>query len=236
MNKFRNKVVYDATTGEVRDDRKHMSMMEDFWMPRREGGKGTEITTLPGGQTLGQIEDIQYFQNKLFQALNVPITRLRPDQSFNLGRSSEITRDEIKFNKFIQRIRKKFSHLFLDVLRVQLIAKGVIRADEWDEMTKQIRFDYQKDNYYSEVKDAEILTGRLNQLQLVEPYVSKYYSETWIRKNVLHQTDDDIEQIDEEIEEEKEKIAERQADQQERAAAQGSMNMQPDEQQNGVPQ
>ena len=237
MNKFRNKVVYDATTGEVRDDRKHMSMMEDFWMPRREGGKGTEITTLPGGQTLGQIEDIQYFQNKLFQALNVPITRLRPDQSFNLGRSSEITRDEIKFNKFIQRIRKKFSHLFLDVLRVQLIAKGVIRADEWDEMTKQIRFDYQKDNYYSEVKDAEILTGRLNQLQLVEPYVSKYYSEAWIRKNVLHQTDDDIEQIDKDIEEEKEKIAERQADQQERAAAQGSMDMQPDEQpQNGAPQ
>jgi hypothetical protein len=236
MNKFRNKVVYDASTGEVRDDRKHMSMMEDFWMPRREGGKGTEITTLPGGQTLGQIEDIQYFQNKLFQALNVPITRLRPDQSFNLGRSSEITRDEIKFNKFIQRIRKKFSHLFLDVLRVQLISKGVIRADEWEEMTKQIRFDYQKDNYYSEVKDAEILTGRLNQLQLVEPYVSKYYSEAWIRKNVLHQTDDDIEQIDKDIEEEKEKIAERQADQQERAAAQQSMDMQPEQPQNGAPQ
>jgi len=236
MNKFRNKVVYDATTGEVRDDRKHMSMMEDFWMPRREGGKGTEITTLPGGQTLGQIEDIQYFQNKLFQALNVPITRLRPDQSFNLGRSSEITRDEIKFNKFIQRIRKKFSHLFLDILRVQLIAKGVIRADEWGEMTKEIRFDFLKDNYYSEVKDSEILTGRLNQLQLVEPYVGKYYSETWIRKNVLRQTDDDIEDIDEQIDEEKEKIAERQADQQERAAAQGSMNMQPEEQQNGAPQ
>jgi len=230
MNKFRNKVVYDATTGEVRDDRKHMSMMEDFWMPRREGGKGTEITTLPGGATLGQIEDIQYFQNKLFQALNVPITRLRPDQSFNLGRSSEITRDEIKFNKFIQRIRKKFSFLFLDILRIQLIAKGIIRADEWDEITKQIRFGFLKDNYYSEVKDAEILTGRLNQLQLVEAYVSKYYSESWIRKNVLRQTDDDIEEIDKEIEEEKEKIAERQANQQERAAAQGSMNMQPDEQ------
>jgi len=236
MNKFRNKVVYDATTGEVRDDRKHMSMMEDFWMPRREGGKGTEITTLPGGQTLGQIEDIQYFQNKLFQALNVPITRLRPDQSFNLGRSSEITRDEIKFNKFIQRIRKKFSYLFLDVLRVQLIAKGIIRADEWEEMTKKIRFDFIEDNYYSEVKDSEILTGRLNQLQLVEPYASKYYSENWIRRNVLRQTEDDIEEIDKEIEEEKEKIAERQADQQERAAAQGSMNMQPDEQQDGAQQ
>lgn len=233
MNKFRNKVVYDATTGEVRDDRKHMSMMEDFWMPRREGGKGTEITTLPGGQTLGQIEDIQYFQNKLFQALNVPITRLRPDQSFNLGRSSEITRDEIKFNKFIQRIRKKFSYLFLDVLRVQLIAKGIIRADEWEEMTKKIRFDFIEDNYYSEVKDSEILTGRLNQLQLVEPYTSKYYSENWIRRNVLRQTEDDIEEIDKQIEEEKEKIAERQADQQERAAAQGSMNMQPEQ---GAPQ
>jgi hypothetical protein len=236
MNKFRNKVVYDATTGEVRDDRKHMSMMEDFWMPRREGGKGTEITTLPGGQTLGQIEDIQYFQNKLFQALNVPITRLRPDQSFNLGRSSEITRDEIKFNKFIQRIRKKFSYLFLDVLRVQLIAKGVIRADEWEEMTKKIRFDFIEDNYYSEVKDSEILTGRLNQLQLVEPYASKYYSENWIRRNVLRQTDDDIEEIDKEIEEEKEKIAERQADQQERAAAQGSMDMQPEQPEQGAPQ
>jgi len=236
MNKFRNKVVYDATTGEVRDDRKHMSMMEDFWMPRREGGKGTEITTLPGGQTLGQIEDIQYFQNKLFQALNVPITRLRPDQSFNLGRSSEITRDEIKFNKFIQRIRKKFSYLFLDVLRVQLIAKGIIRADEWEEMTKKIRFDFIEDNYYSEVKDSEILTGRLNQLQLVEPYTSKYYSENWIRRNVLRQSEDDIEEIDKEIEEEKEKIAERQADQQERNAARGSMNMQPDEQQDGASQ
>lgn len=226
MNKFRNKVVYDATTGEVRDDKKHMSMMEDFWMPRREGGKGTEITTLPGGQTLGQIEDIQYFQNKLYQALNVPISRLKSDTSFNLGRSSEITRDEVKFNKFIQRIRKKFAQLFLDLLRVQLIAKGVIRADEWDEMTKNIRFDFLKDNFYSEVKDAEIMTGRLNQLQLVEPYVSKYYSEQWIRRHVLHQTDDDIKEIDKQIEEEKEMIADRQADQQERQAAQSNMQAQ----------
>ena len=196
MNKFRNKIVYDATTGEVRDDRKHLSMMEDFWMPRREGGKGTEITTLPGGQTLGQIEDIQFFQNKLYQALNVPMTRLKGDQGFNLGRSSEITRDEIKFNKFVQRIRKKFSTLFMDALRVQLILKGIITADDWEALSASIRFDFMRDNYYAELKENEILQGRLSTLQNIDPFVGKYYSVEWVKKNVLQMSDEDIKEIE----------------------------------------
>ena len=201
MNKFRNKIVYDATTGEVRDDRKHMSMMEDFWMPRREGGKGTEITTLPGGQTLGQIEDIEYFQNKLYQSLNVPATRLQKTDGFNLGRSSEITRDEIKFTKFVQRIRKKFSQLFLDALKIQLVLKGVINLDDWEEMQQDIRFDYQRDNHFSELKEAEIVQGRLNILTAIDPFVGKYYSPSWVKKNILKLKDDEIEEIDAENQE-----------------------------------
>ena len=203
MNKFRNKVVYDAQTGEVRDDRKHLSMMEDFWMPRREGGKGTEITTLPGGQTLGQIEDIEFFQNKLYQALNVPMSRLRPETGFNLGRATEISRDEVKFNKFINRLRHKFADLFLDTLRVQLILKGVINADDWEEMKDDIRFDFQKDNYFKELKDNEVLQTRLAALQNVDPYVGKYFSLQWVRKNVLQMTDDEIKQIEKEQQEER---------------------------------
>jgi len=201
MNKFRNKIVYDATTGEVRDDRKHMSMMEDFWMPRREGGKGTEITTLPGGQTLGQIEDIEYFQNKLYQSLNVPSTRLQKTDGFNLGRSSEITRDEIKFTKFVQRIRKKFAQLFLDALKIQLVLKGVITLDDWDEITQDIRFDFLRDNHFSEIKEAEIMQGRLNILQTLDPFVGKYYSPSYVKKNILKLTDNEIEEIDAENEE-----------------------------------
>ena len=201
MNKFRNKIVYDATTGEVRDDRKHMSMMEDFWMPRREGGKGTEITTLPGGQTLGQIEDIEYFQNKLYQSLNVPSTRLQKTDGFNLGRSSEITRDEIKFTKFVQRIRKKFAQVFLDALKIQLVLKGVINLDDWEEMVQDIRFDYLRDNHFSELKEAEIMQGRLNILQTLDPFVGKYYSPSYVKKNILKLTEDEIEEIDAENEE-----------------------------------
>ena len=201
MNKFRNKIVYDATTGEVRDDRKHMSMMEDFWMPRREGGKGTEITTLPGGQTLGQIEDIEYFQNKLYQSLNVPSTRLQKTDGFNLGRSSEITRDEIKFTKFVQRIRKKFAQLFLDALKIQLVLKGVINLDDWEEIVQDIRFDYLRDNHFSELKEAEIIQGRLNILQTIDPFVGKYYSPTYVKKNILKLRDEEIEDIDAENEE-----------------------------------
>lgn len=196
MNKYRNKIVYDAITGEVRDDRKHLSMMEDFWMPRREGGKGTEITTLQGGQTLGQIEDIQYFQNKLYQALNVPASRLRQDSAFNIGRASEITRDEIKFTKFIQRIRKRFAGLFLDALKVQLVTKGILNLDDWQEIVQDIRFDFIKDNHFSELKDSEMITNRLNTLQQIDPFVGKYYSPSWVRKNILRMDDDEIKQID----------------------------------------
>ncbi len=204
MNKFRNKIVYDATTGETRDDRRHLSMMEDFWMPRREGGKGTEITTLPGGQNLGEIQDIEYFQNKLYHALNVPISRLQPQQGFSIGRSQEISRDEVKFNKFIVRLRKKFSVLFSESLRVQLIAKGIIRADEWDEIRPFLKYDYIEDNHFSELKDAEILTQRIAQLQQLDPYVGKYYSQAWVKKNILRLDDEQIEQIEQEIEQESE--------------------------------
>jgi hypothetical protein len=199
MNKFRNKVVYDATTGEVRDDRKHLSMMEDFWMPRREGGKGTEITTLPGGQNLGDIQDIQYFQQKLYQALNVPLSRLQQQQGFSLGRTTEITRDEIKFSKFIARLRKRFNTVFFESLRVQLIAKGIIRADEWDNMRQEMSFIYDLDNHFTELKDNEILLQRIQMLQQMDPYIGKYYSSKWVKKNVLHLTDDEVKEMDSEI-------------------------------------
>lgn len=208
MNKFRNKIVYDATTGEVRDDRKHMSLMEDFWMPRREGGKGTEITTLPGGQTLGQIEDIQFFQNKLYQALNVPATRLKGETGFNLGRSSEITRDEVKFSKFVGRLRNRFNGLFLDALRIQLVLKGIVNVDDWEELSQNIRFDYMIDNHFSELKDNEITQGRLNLLQTIDPYVGKYYSSNWVRKNILKLTDEDIKEMEDDIQEDQKKMAE----------------------------
>ena len=201
MNKFRNKIVYDATTGEVRDDRKHMSMMEDFWMPRREGGKGTEITTLPGGQTLGQIEDIEYFQNKLYQSLNVPASRLQKTDGFNLGRSSEITRDEIKFTKFVARIRKKFSSLFLDALKIQLVIKGICTFEDWEKIRKAIRFDFIRDNHYAELKEAELMQGRLNILQMIDPFVGKYYSPTYVKKHILRLDDEQIEEITTENEE-----------------------------------
>lgn len=204
MNKFRNKIVYDATTGETRDDRRHLSMMEDFWMPRREGGKGTEITTLPGGQNLGEIQDIEYFQQKLYHALNVPISRLQPQQGFSIGRSQEISRDEVKFNKFIVRLRKKFSVLFSNALRVQLIAKGIIRADEWDTIRPFLKYDYLEDNHFSELKDSEILLQRIQSLQQLDPYVGKYYSQAWVRKNILRLDEDEIEQIEKEIANEQE--------------------------------
>ena len=204
MNKFRNKIVYDATTGETRDDRRHLSMMEDFWMPRREGGKGTEITTLPGGQNLGQIEDIEYFQNKLFQAMNVPMSRLQQSQGFSIGRSTEITRDEVKFNKFVVRLRKKFATLFKEALRVQLVAKNIITPEEWDDIEQDMRFDYLEDNHFSELKDAEVLQNRLQMLQQIEPYVGQYYSKDWVRKHVLNMNDQEVASIQKEIEAETE--------------------------------
>ena len=204
MNKFRNKIVYDATTGETRDDRRHLSMMEDFWMPRREGGKGTEITTLPGGQNLGEIQDIEYFQNKLYHAMNVPISRMKEQQGFSIGRSTEISRDEVKFNKFVVRLRKKFTVLFKEALRVQLIAKKIITPEEWDDLSTFMRFNFLEDNHFSELKDAEILQQRLQMLQAADPYIGKYYSIEWARRHILKQPDDVIELIDKQIANERE--------------------------------
>ena len=202
MNKFKNKLVYDATTGEIADSKRHMSMMEDFWMPRREGGKGTEITTLAGGQNLSQIEDIEYFRDKLLRSLNVPIGRLKPDQTFNIGRSNEITRDELKFMKFVKRLRSKFNQLFMDLLKVQLVSKGVIRHEEWVDISNKITLDYLRDNQFAEMKDADLLNARIATLQQIDQYVGKYYSKEWVRKNVLRLTDEDIKDIDKQIEEE----------------------------------
>ena len=200
MARYKNKIVYDATTGEVRDDRKHMAMLEDFWLPRREGGKGTEITTLPGGENLGQIEDIHYFQKKLYRSLNVPMTRMESENNgFNMGQSNEISRDEVKFNKFITRLRKKFADLFMQILKTQLILKGIITKEDWDMMKEDLKINFMRDNYFSELKEAEILRERMQTLQLIEPFVGKYYSQAWIRKNVLQQSDEDIEMIDKEI-------------------------------------
>jgi hypothetical protein len=206
MNKFRNKIVYDATTGEIRDDKKHLSMMEDFWMPRREGGKGTEITTLPGGQGLGDIADINYFQTKLYQALNVPVSRLQPQQGFSLGRSSEITRDEIKFNKFIERLRKRFSMVFSETLKLQLILKGIINLDDWNSIVQDVRFDYQEDNNFAELRDTDIMMNRLNVLQTIDQYVGKYYSQEYVRRFILKQSEDEIKDIDNQIDGERDSM------------------------------
>ena len=192
MNRYRNKLVYDASTGEIRDDRNHMSMLEDFWLPRREGGRGTEITTLPGGANLGEIDDITYFQRKLYRSLNVPISRLEAEQNFSLGRSTEITRDELKFTKFVSKLRKKFSVIFNDLLRTQLILTGVIAEEEWKQMSEHIQFDFLQDNNFTELKNAELLKERLEMLSQVENYVGTYFSKEWVKKNVLHLTDDEI--------------------------------------------
>ena len=199
MNKYRNKLVYDAQTGDIKDDRRHMSMLEDFWLPRREGGRGTEITTLPGGENLGQIDDILFFQKKLYKTLNVPISRLEADDSFNLGRASEISRDEVKFQKFVDRIRKKFSNILIEALRIQLILKGIISESDWEKIAENISIDFIEDNYFSELKENEILKERIDMLGTLNEYVGKFYSTKWIRNNILRQSDDDIERIDKEI-------------------------------------
>ena len=202
MQRYRNKLVYDANTGELRDDKKFMSMMEDFWLPRREGGRGTEITTLPGGQNLGEITDINYFQKKLYRALNVPETRLQGDSGFSLGRSSEILRDEIKFSKFVGRMRKRFSAMFSDMLKTQLILKNVITPEDWEYMNDHIQYDFLYDNHFAELKHAELMESRLNQVQQIEPYVGKYYSNDYVRRTILRQTDAEIIEQDRLIEEE----------------------------------
>ena len=203
MVKYKNKLVYDANTGEVRDDRKFLSMMEDFWLPRRDGGKGTEIQTLPGGQNLGELEDVKYFEKKLYKALNVPISRLESSQGFTIGRASEITRDELKFSKFIDRLRNKFADLFDQALRVQCVLKGICTAEEYDEFKEHIFFDFIKDNNFAELKDAELMKERLSLLQEIDPYTGRYFSMNWIRRNVLRLSDEEMQAIDKEIEKEK---------------------------------
>jgi hypothetical protein len=204
MVKYKNKLVYDAQTGEIRDDRKHLSMMEDFWLPRREGGKGTEITTLPGGQNLGELEDVKYFEKKLYKSLNVPVSRLDPNQSgFSLGRVGEISRDEVKFGKFVDRQRQKFSEIFGQVLRVQCVLKGICTADEFDEFKEHIYYDFIKDNNFAELKEAELVRERLSLLGSVDPYVGRYYSMEWIQRNVLRLTDEDMKLMRKQIDTEK---------------------------------
>lgn len=210
MIKYRNKMVYDANTGELRDDRKHMSMLEDFWLPRREGGKGTEITTLPAGQNLGELADVQYFQKKLLQSMNVPYGRLEPQGGgmVGLGRSTEVTRDELKFNKFIQRLRNKFSTIFDHALAVQLSLKGICTKEEWEEFKEFVFYDFKKDNNFAELQEAELLRERLQTVSLVDPFVGRYFSQAWVKKNVLRLTDEEIEQMQKEIDEEPEPIPE----------------------------
>ena len=204
MVKYKNKLVYDANTGEVRDDRKFLSMMEDFWLPRREGGKGTEISTLPGGQNLGELEDVKYFEKKLYKALNVPVSRLNPENTgFSLGRVSEITRDELKFSKFVDRLRNKFADMFDQALRVQCVLKGICTADEWNEFKEHIYYDFIKDNNFTELKDAELMKERLGLLGAVDPYTGRYFSQAWIQRNVLRLNDDQIKDMQAEIDEEK---------------------------------
>tara|TARA_Y100000590_G_scaffold331880_2_gene377209 strand:+ start:44682 stop:46217 length:1536 start_codon:yes stop_codon:yes gene_type:complete len=199
MSRYRNKLVYDASTGEIRDDRNYMSMLEDFWLPRREGGRGTEITTLAGGQNLGEIADIEYFRQKLYRSLNVPISRLESGQGFNLGRAAEISRDELKFTKFVGRLRKKFTMLFHDLLKTQLVLKGIISIEEWDVLQQQITYSFLQDGFFAELKNSEIMRERVNLVREVEPYIGKYFSNEYVRTNILRQTDLDIEKQDKQI-------------------------------------
>jgi hypothetical protein len=204
MGRYRNKMVYDANTGEIKDDKKFMSMLEDFWLPRREGGRGTEITTLPGGQNLGELEDVKYFQKKLYKSLNVPGSRLETETTFNVGRAAEITRDEVKFQKFVSRLRKRFGELFTDLLKTQLVLKGIITLEEWEDMKEHVQYDYVADNYFAELKEIEIRNERMNQVASMDPFVGKYFSVEYMRRQVLKQTDKEIEEIDEQIADEME--------------------------------
>ena len=202
MSRYRNKLVYDANTGEIKDDKKFMSMLEDFWLPRREGGRGTEISTLPGGQNLGELSDIDYFQKKLYRSLNVPESRIGANDGFNLGRSSEILRDELMFSKFVGRLRKRFSGLFIDLLKTQLILKNIVTPEDFEKMAEHIQFDYKYDNHFAELKDHELMTERLNIMVAIEPYIGTYYSRDYVRRKVLRQTDEEIEEMIQEMDEE----------------------------------
>jgi hypothetical protein len=207
MSRFRNKLIYNQATGEVRDERNHLSVLEDYWLPRREGSRGTEITTLPGGQAMSQIEDVDYFKKKLYNSLNVPISRLTSESTgFNMGRSVEITREEVKFYKFIDRLRHHFSKMFLDILRVQLLLKGVMTEEDWHQLKIDIKFNFNTDNYFWDLKEAEILAERLKMISIVDPYVGKYFSSAYIRKNILRQTEEDMRSMDKEMEVDKQKM------------------------------
>jgi hypothetical protein len=197
--KWKNKLVYDASTGAVRDDRKFMTMLEDFWLPRREGGRGTEITTLPGGQNLGEMDDVEYFRRKLYKALNVPVSRLESENAFNLGRAQEITRDEVKFSKFVDRLRAQFSNLFNDLLEIQLSLKGIMNRSEWNKAKQEVIYDFQNDNHYQELKEAEIQRDRFSLLNEIDPFVGKYVSTTWVRKNILRFSDEDIKEMESDL-------------------------------------
>jgi len=203
MNRYRNKLVYDASSGEIRDDKKHMSMLEDFWLPRREGGRGTEITTLPGAQNLGELKDVEYFKKKLYNSLNLPPSRLTDDnKGFNLGKTTEVLRDELKFSKFIGRLRKRFSGIFHDILKTQLILKGVIAPEDWDDMQEHIQYDFLHDNHFNELKEIEMLTQRMGLVTQMDPFVGKYYSVDYIRRHVLGQKEKDLKEMDKQIQSE----------------------------------
>ena len=200
MARYRNKLVYDASTGEIRDDKKHMSMLEDFWLPRREGGRGTEITTLPGGQNLGELKDVEYFKKKLYNSLNLPPSRLTDDnKGFNLGKTTEVLRDELKFTKFIGRLRKRFGELFHDILKTQLILKGVIAPEDWDDMEEHIQYDFLFDNHFNELKEQEMMTQRIALVTQMDPFLGKYFSVDYIRRQVLQQTEKEIKEMDKQI-------------------------------------
>jgi polyhydroxyalkanoate synthesis regulator phasin len=200
MAKHKNRLIYDAATGEIRDDRKFMTMLEDYWLPRREGGRGTEITTLPGGQNLGEMDDVLYFQKKMYKSLNVPVSRLEPDTGMSLGRTTEINRDEVKFQKFIQRLRMRFSMLFDSALEKQLVLKGHMTPEEYADVRRDIKYDFKQDNYFTELKENEVLTERVNTLALIDPFVGKYFSEDWVKRNVLRMSDDEILELDKAVE------------------------------------
>ena len=226
MVRHKNRLVYDANNGEIKDARKFMTMLEDYWLPRREGGRGTEITTLPGGENLGQMDDVDYFRKKLYKSLSVPISRLEPDGQFSLGRSGEITRDEVKYAKFVERLRDRFTHLFDYLLEIQLLLKGVMTREEWKDMKKDIKYDFQRDNYYAEIKEQDMINNRLAVLGVVDAYAGKYYSVEWIRKNILRQTEDEMKEMDQQIAAEGEVQAE--ADEEQMQAQQQQQQMQQD--------